>query len=664
MPLTGSLSFDASNVVVASALLLLLAGVPGLLCATAAAGQRLAAAFSVLAALTGIPAAIVAAFNPPSAWQLFWGLPFGPARLVLDPLSCLFLLPVFLVAACGALYVVRYRPARSRYDRFLTVLYALMPGSMAFILLARDGLFFLATWEGMALSAAFLMLADHDEPSVREAGILYLLATHTGTLVLAALFGMLYYVTGSFAFPATGALPAAGPMATVIFLCSLAGFGAKAGLMPLHVWLPSAHANAPSHVSALMSGVVLKMGMYGIFRTVSLFDAIPLWWGGLVLALGIVSAVGGVAFALGQHDLKRLLAYHSIENIGIIALGLGIGMVGLSTGNSVIALMGLAGGLLHVLNHATFKALLFFGAGAVIHATGSREMDRAGGLLRVMPRTAAFFMVGAAAICGLPPLNGFVSELLVYLGLFRQAMGGSDGAAVLAVVAVPALALVGGLAVACFVKVFGVVFLGAPRQPLQPDAHEPAWQMLLPMGLLALLCVLIGLVPLALAPLLEVAAGWHPLVQEMHGTLATSAPLGWLSLMAAILLGLLALLILVYRCMLRRAPCGTAETWGCGYLAPTPRMQYTASSFAASLVSLLSPVLQPRGHRPDISGLAPRPSHFASHVPEVVLDLLVMPLLRWCEEHSSVLRRLQHGHLHLYMLYIFVILFVLLLWAL
>jgi len=307
MSLTGSLSFDASNVVVASALLLLLAGVPGLLCATAAAGQRLAAVLSVLAALVGIPAAIVAAFNPPVSWLLFWGLPFGPARLVLDPLSCLFLLPVLLVAACGALYVVRYRPARSGYDRFLTVLYALMPGSMAFILLARDGLFFLAAWEGMALSAAFLILADHGEAAVREAGILYLLATHTGTLLLVALFAILYTTTGSFAFPATGALSAAAPMASLIFLLSLAGFGAKAGLMPLHVWLPSAHANAPSHVSALMSGVVLKMGMYGIFRTVSLFETIPLWWGVLMLALGTVSAVGGWPLPWGSMILSVCL---------------------------------------------------------------------------------------------------------------------------------------------------------------------------------------------------------------------------------------------------------------------------------------------------------------------------------------------------------------------
>lgn len=662
--MNGIISFDAPNIVVASALLLLLAGLPGLFCSAASAGQRVAAILTVLAALAGIPAAIVSAFQPEVAWILHWGLPTGPARLALDPLSCLFILPVFLVAACGALYTMRYRPAATAFDRFATVLYALMPGSMAFILLARDSVLFLVAWEGMALSAAFLMLADHDEASVREAGVLYLIATHTGTLVLVGFFGILFHLTGSFTLPETGMLSAATPLATVLFVTALIGFGAKAGLMPLHVWLPSAHANAPSHVSALMSGVVLKMGVYGIVRTVSFFETAPLWWGGLMLALGVVSAIGGVAFALGQHDLKRLLAYHSIENIGIIVMGLGIGMIGIATGNPVIALLGLAGGLLHVLNHATFKALLFFGAGAVIHATGSREMDRAGGLMRVMPRTATLFMVGAAAICGLPPLNGFVSELLVYMGLFRQAMGGSGGATVLAAVAIPSLALVGGLAVACFVKVVGVVFMGEPRQPLKPDAHEPALSMQLSMAVLAVLCGLIGLMPFVLSPFLEVVASWHPLVKNAQLSLVDHAPLVWVSIMAAVLFGLLALAALLYSYRLRSAPQGQSETWGCGYLAPTPRMQYTASSFASSIVSILSPVLRPRSHRPEISGLAPAPSHFGSHVPEVVLDLLLLPILRSAEERSSVVRRLQHGHLHLYMLYILVVLAVLILWAL
>ncbi|CAH2030448.1 proton-conducting transporter transmembrane domain-containing protein [Trichlorobacter ammonificans] len=663
MPLNGFASFDISNIVVASALLLLLAGVPGLFCAVRA-GQRLAALLTVAAAAAGIPAAVMAAFQPPVAWQLSWGLPFGPARLALDPLSCFFLLPVFLVAGCGALFALKYRPARSGRDRFLTLLYALMPGSMAFILLSRDAVSFLLAWEGMALSAAFLMLADHEEPPVREAGILYLIATHTSTLVLVAFFGMLFHLSGSFVFPATGSLPATPALATLLFLASLAGFGAKAGLMPLHVWLPSAHANAPSHVSALMSGVVLKMGVYGIVRTVSLFDAPPLWWGGLLLALGTLSAVGGVAFALGQHDLKRLLAYHSIENIGIIAMGLGIGLAGMSLGNSAVALLGLAGGLLHVLNHATFKSLLFFGAGAVIHATGSRELDRAGGLIRVMPRTAACFMVGAAAICGLPPLNGFVSELLVYLGLLRQAVGGSGWLTVLAVAAIPALALVGGLAVACFVKVVGVVFLGEARQPRPAAPHEPPWQMLAPMGVLAVLCGGIGLLPLAMAPLLEAVAGGFTGLEVAPGALADQAPLLRLSLLAAVLLGLCGLLALAYRFRLQSAPRGSSGTWGCGYPAPSPRMQYSASSFAASLVEILSPLLRPHAHRPEIAGPAPKPSRFASHVPEVVLDLVVLPFLHRAEAWSAPLRRLQHGHLHLYMLYIFAVLCALLLWVL
>ncbi|MFA6823526.1 MAG: proton-conducting transporter membrane subunit, partial [Geobacter sp.] len=510
-----SVCFASSNIVIVSVVVLLLAGLPGLLLPSARAGQSWTAVMITLAALAGIPASVLTLLSHSrTAWELSWSMPSGPAQLVLDPLAALFLLPIFLISACGALYALRYRPARGGYDRIMSSMYALLAGSMAVIVLAGDSLLFLVAWEGMALSCYLLLIADHHQHEVRDAGTLYLIATHTGTLVLIALFALLYQRTGSFVLPASGSLSAVGPASATIFLLALLGFGTKAGLMPLHVWLPSAHANAPSHASAIMSGVILKMGIYGIVRTVTLFDSPPLWWGLTLLALGIVSALAGVAFALGQHDLKRLLAYHSIENIGIICMGLGVGLCGLSLGRPGIALLGLAGGLLHVLNHAIFKALLFLGAGAVIHVSASRELNRMGGLVRVMPRTGLFFLVGAAAICGLPPLNGFVSELLVYLGLFRQVMGESGSAAVLAALAIPALAVVGGLAVACFVKVFGVVFLGSARQPLADDAHEPGWPMLLPMGLLALLCLLIGLAPVALAPLLEAAVSWHPLLQQ------------------------------------------------------------------------------------------------------------------------------------------------------
>lgn len=660
-------TLDASNVVIVAAVLLLLAGIPGLVLPSARKGQLFSAVLIILAALCGIPAALmVLLYQLRSGWELAWGLPFGPAQVVLDPLAALFLLPIFLISACGSCYALRYRPASGGYDRVMTGMYALLPGSMALIVLAGDSLLFLIAWELMALSCYLLLIADHHQQAVREAGTLYLIATHTGTLVLLALFALLYQITGSFVLPAIGSLAAAGPLSAAVFVLALLGFGAKAGLMPLHVWLPSAHANAPSHASAIMSGVILKMGIYGIVRTVTLFDSPPLWWGLTLLAVGTVSAVAGVAFALGQHDLKRLLAYHSIENIGIITMGLGVGFSGLALGRPTIALLGLAGGLLHVVNHAIFKALLFLGAGAVIHGTGSRELDRMGGLLRVMPRTGLFFLVGAVAICGLPPLNGFVSELLVYLGLFRQVMATSGSSAVLAALAIPALALVGGLAVACFVKVFGVAFLGMPRHPLAADAHEPGWPMLLPMGLLALLCGLIGLAPLLMAPLLEAAVGWHPLLRQEQLRLATSAPLGWLTVMGVILIGLVLLLVILYRSRLRNSPCSSSETWGCGYPAPTPRMQYTASSFADSLVGLLAPLLRPYGHRPVLpqQDLAPVRSRFSSHVPEVVLELWLVPLLRRLEQRSSFLRQLQHGQLHLYLLYIFVTLFALMVWAL
>lgn len=663
----GGSGLDGSNIVIVSAFLLLVAGTPALLLPSARMAQLCAAVLTIIAALFAIPAALVVLFSRTcTAWELFWGLPFGPARLSLDPLAAFFLLPIFLIAACGTLYAVCYRPATGGYERVMTCMYAVLPGSMALIVLAGDSLLFLVAWELMAVSCYLLLIADHQHEAVREAGTLYLIATHTGTLVLIALFALLYQATGSFVLPANGSLPATGPTAAAIFIAALLGFGAKAGLMPLHVWLPSAHANAPSHASAIMSGVILKMGIYGIVRTVTLFDSPPLWWGLTLLVVGTVSAVAGVAFALGQHDIKRLLAYHSIENIGIITMGLGVGLTGLALGRPTIALLGLAGGLLHVLNHAVFKALLFFGAGAVIHATGSRELDSSGGLLQVMPRTGLFFLVGAVAICGLPPLNGFVSELLVYLGLFRQVIAAGGTTAVLAALAIPALAVVGGLALACFVKVFGVVFLGTPRHPVPADAHEPGWPMLLPMAFLSLLCLVIGLAPLLLAPLLEAAVSWHPLLRGGELRLAVSAPLGWLTIMGGILLLLVLMLALLYRSRLRSSSCGSSETWGCGYLAPTSRMQYTASSFADSLVGLLAPLLRPYGHRPGLEKerLVATRSRFSSHVPEVVLELWLLPFLRRLEQRSAFLRQLQHGQLHLYLLYIFIALFVLMVWAL
>ena len=610
--------------------------------------QRLAAVMIVTASVLGLTGALssLLTFNT-SLYLVAWPLPFGPHLFALDPLSALFSIPILIVASCCSIYAIGYWPATEhpRTVRKLTLFFGLLISAMLWVLLARSTALFLFGWEIMALAAYFILTTSDEELEVRKAGTLYLVCTHIGTLTLFALFSLLKNFNGSFALPAPASLHGTTGLATAIFLLALIGFGLKAGIMPLHVWLPSAHANAPSHVSAIMSGVILKIGIYGLLRTLSFFTDIPLWWGITVLALGVISGVVGVVFAIGQHDIKRLLAYHSIENIGIICIGIGVGLIGATNGSSLLVLLGVGGALLHVINHAVFKALLFLGAGSIIHAIGTREIDRMGGLLKAMPRTGLLFLIGAMAICGLPPLNGFVSELLIYLGLFNGALHGSGAAA--AALAAPFLALVGGLAVACFVKVFGVVFLGVARSPEATHAHEAGISMLLPMALLASICIAIGFFPLLMAPLLDSAvSAWHPGAATL--SLFNVAPLGWLSFFAFALLSLIMVLYFLNR---RKTTAPTTETWGCGYLAPTPRMQYTASSFAEMLVGLFSGVLRPHGHQPSITDHFPAATRFDSHVPETMLEQIYLPFLQWANKKLAPLRQLQHGHLHIYILY-------------
>jgi hydrogenase-4 component B len=391
------------------------------------------------------------------------------------------------------------------------------------------------------------------------------------------------------------------------------------------------------------------MGIYGLVRLSGIFERPPVGWGLALLALGVVSAVLGVAFALGQHDLKRLLAYHSVENIGIIVMGLGLALVGRVLDRPALAALGLAGALLHTWNHGLFKALLFLGAGSVIHATGTREIDRLGGLAKKMPKTALAFLIGAVAISGLPPLNGFVSELLIYLGMLSATIDDLGAVGLGIAFGVPALAMVGALAVACFVKVFGVVFLGEPRTAAVDAAHESPRSMLAPMAVLALLCIAIGVAPPLVAPVLARATG---------APIAELAPLNSIAIANAILLACLLLIALWLGRSRRRA--ARTVTWDCGYVAPTPRMQYTASSFAAGLVGLFSFALRPSRHDPELSEPFPKSTRFESHVPEVVLDLGIGPAVAWLARQTARLRFLQQGNLQLYLLYVLATLIVLL----
>jgi len=625
------------------------------------AGRRLACFFMLAATACALYAvsSILLFDQPPATLQLSWNTSLGPFSLRLDPLSAFFVIPVVLVGSAISVYGCGYcaTSPRSRGEAFLTFFTGVCTASVLMLLLAFSVTALLTCWELMALSVFIVMSLEHDRPEVRNAGMQYLVASHLTIVAIIIVFALLAE-TGGPAFPATGSLDAGTPLAGAIFLIALLGFGLKAGLMPLHVWLPDAHANAPSNISAFMSGIILKMGIYGIVRLVSFYAAPPMWWGMLLLCLGVVSAVAGVLFAIGQHDIKRLLAYHSIENIGIIVMGLGLAIIGLADHNRTMFVLGMAGALLHVLNHALFKSLLFLGAGVVIHASGTRDIDRMGGLSRVLPVTSVAFLAGSAAICALPPLNGFVSELLIYLGFFSGFATAPGMVAAAIALAAVALALTGGLAVACFAKVYGTTFLGVPRQGL-PEGHEhPA--MNAAFGLLAGLCVLIGMLPFAVAHLLEpVIVDLYPDRGELLPSIQAIAHLYGVSAVAVALLLVIVLLLVYYLNRLKQTPVSASVTWDCGYVAPSPRMQYTSSSFADMLVGIFGGILRPERHEPKLHGLFPPDSDFHSHVPEVTLEKGVLPLLFAADRRISAIRRLQSGQLNRYLMYIFVALIIL-----
>jgi len=641
----------------------------------AARSPRLATLLGVGGTVAGCACALVPVVGvllgqPAGALRLEWSVPFGAFVLGLDGLSALFLLPILTLSALAALYGGEYlgafrgRAVPARAWPF----FALLVAGMTLVVLARNGVLFLLAWEVMSLAAYFLVVLEDEDRAVREAGWTYLVATHLGTAFLLVMFVVLGSQAGSLDFArlgATGAL--ATPLAGVVFVLAMIGFGTKAGFMPLHVWLPEAHPAAPSHVSAVMSGVMIKMGIYGLLRTLTFLGPPPAWWGFTLVAVGLTSGVLGVLFALAQHDLKRLLAYHSVENIGIIALGIGVGLLGVHFGSAPLAVLGFAGALLHVVNHALFKGLLFLGAGAVLHATGTREMDQLGGLLKRMPWTGTLFLVGAAAICGLPPLNGFASEFLVFLGAYRGVLHPASGVAGPALAVLAGLALIGGLAAACFAKVFGVVFLGEPRSAHVAPAHDPGLAMRLPMAALAAGCVLIGLAPALLVGrmggALESLARLSRAALESPLALAV-APLAWITAGAVVLLALAGALALWRLQRLVRRPPGEEHTWDCGYELPTARMQYTASSFARPLTLLFGGLLRTRTTRVAPVGPFPRQAALATETPDVFGDALFRPAFRVAAGALARLRWLQHGRVQLYVLYILLTLVVLLVWKL
>jgi len=644
----------------------------GVLALLAGRSNRLSLALgtagAVVASCVGVTAAgyLLVAGGSATA-QASWSVPIGELRIGVDALGAFFLLCVYLVSGLAAVYGSGYLKGHA-HGRWLAppvFFFALLVASMTGVVLARDGVLFLVAWELMSLSGFFLVTFESEREDVRRAGMVYLIASHAGVVFLFILFGLLARHGGDFrfeTFETAGAVP--GGVASSCFLLAVAGFGTKAGFWLLHTWLPEAHPAAPSHVSATMSGVMIKMGVYGLLRVLTFLGPPPAWWGVTLVVIGVLSGVLGVLHALTQHDLKRLLAYSSVENIGIIALGIGLGLLGQSAGNLAVAVLGYGGAILHTLNHGLFKGLLFQGAGSVLQATGVKQLDRLGGLSRKMPVTALTFLVGSIAISGLPPLNGFVSEWLIFVAAFRAGRAGTlhggDLAAALAVI--PSLALIGGLAAACFVRAYGVVFLGQPRTDASDAARDPPLAMRAPMILGALLCVAAGAWPEAAFRLVvrpaELMAGGSAAADPMLGTLAP------ITRVAVALLGLSLLLAVVRRGLLHGREVSAGPTWGCGYAAPTPRMQYTAASFAEPVLGSFEALLQRTVQGEAPSGYFPADAHLAVHPADTAGERILVPATRRLLAALGRVRVVQHGRLQPYLVYILATVVVVLVWVL
>lgn len=658
-----SLIFSVWMVITAIAVLSF-SGLPVLLFSSrSVTGQRLAAFFMCAGSAVGLAGTIMS-FSKSSMpiISLPWFLPLGKFEIALDGISLLFLIPIFIVPALGSIYGLSYWKQSEHLDngRRLVFFYGLLAGSMALIVIAHNAVLFLVAWEIMALAAYFAATAENDNAEVCRAGWIYLVATHIGTLCLIAMFILWRYATNSFSLYPVEKISVS--IATVIFILSLIGFGFKAGIMPFHIWLPGAHANAPSHVSAVMSGVMLKLGIYGIVRMTALLGVAPIWWASSLLILGVITGIAGILFAVSQNDIKRILAYSSIENIGIIIIGLGLALLGRSLNQPKWIMLGLGGALLHVWNHSLFKSLLFFNAGTIIHASHTREIDRMGGLAKQMPKTMLLFVIGAVAICALPPLNGFASEWLIYSGLFHTlGIDGSRGFPA-AAIAVIALAMIGALAIACFVKVLGVVFLGSWRSDSTIHAHDPSKSMMIPMGITACGCIIIGLFPTWIIKLLESAAtAWAPISDDI--TISASAPLSWISIMNLSFILLLGIIIFAFKKLMQNRIVTKTNTWDCGYAKPSARIQYTGSSFGQILVNLFAFILLPKSHKPDIRGLFPTRESFKKIVHDTILDRLLLPLFHAVGRFLPSFRILQQGQTHLYILYILLMVIILLICA-
>ena len=614
-------------------------------------------------------------------WSLPSGIPSIQYGVRLDPLSAFFNLSLSILAVCVAVYSVSYlrHGAASRRPGLFCCFFNLHLLSLTLVFTASNVIFFLIAWEMVVVTSYFLVVTDHEAAESRKGGQLYILMSRSGTGLLFIGFLLLASVAGSMEFSALHGSgeklsPVLGASAFLLLFC---GFGVKAGIVPLHIWLPAAHPVAPSNVSALMSGIVIKTGIYGMARVFfDFYGVLPVWAGMMVLVAGVISALLGVLYALMEHDLKRLLAYHSIENIGIILMGFGSALLFRSFGHPQLAALALVAGLFHTVNHGVFKCLLFLGAGSVLQGAGTRNMEEMGGLIRRMPWTALFFLIGSVAISGLPPLNGFVSEWYTYQGL----LAGFGATPTLTRMAFPIagalLALTAALAAACFVKAFGITFLALPRSDHAAGASEAPTTMKTGMAGLAVACVVLGLgatwfIPV-FAPVTQRAFGVQ-ITQQLvsaNGLLLTVGPVrnGSVSplILSFALVALLAVPLALWFALGRKSPRAKGPAWDCGLPGLTSANEFTATAFSKPLRMIFSALFRPRREIQaefDVSPYYPKAIHFESEIEPTFETHLYEPILAGIQSLAARMRRIQTGSIHAYLAYIFVTLILLLLFG-
>ncbi len=588
--------------------------------------------------------------------------------LVIDQLAAFFVITINITVLIGLLYGKGYlAPYRETMNplrfsiHYFSYLWLWL--SMVMVVMVRDGLSFLIVWEIMALSSFFLVIFEAEKRSVMKSGISYLIQMHVGMFFIMIAFLVVHRYTGEMSFDALGDyfsrhrnLP--------LFLLFFVGFGIKAGFMPLHTWLPEAHPAAPSHISGVMSGVMIKMGLYGILRVLAAMQSDLLAAGIVIIVFSLASGILGIMLALVQKDLKVMLAYSTIENVGIIGLGAGLGVTGQALGSDQLALLGYAGALLHILNHSLFKSMLFFNAGSVYLAAETRNMEQTGGLIRRMPMTAMLFLLGALAICGLPPFNGFVSEYLIYIGMFNSLSAATLYHSIIIVLSIVALSLIGGLALFCFTRAFGIVFLGEPRSEQARHAGEATRMMIIPQLATASLIIFIGLAsPLVVKPLFHtVTEVWKTGSQPMV-TGAMGASLSQISLAAGLFVIIVAALLLYRRYHLSRKSVETGPTWGCGYTAVTPSHQYTATSFAYNFKEIAQPLLKTRRELDELdeNEIFPAAREFSSHSDDLFRKNFIDKPAGLASNLLKRLAMMQTGQIKHYILYAFLFMLLVLL---